>query len=237
MAKYKGISRYCHMVNPSKPKNSDKLSYSEVILIHKSDPQCAQITAEIEAAKKNGFPSGFPAAARTNWTDCAVTEPDNIALKDYMAFKASTDADQGMPVFVDAGLQPIIDPGMDGKITGKIVWIEAAVRSYPKGDGGVKAYLNGVMDTGEKGPIDPTLLSSRPDANSLFGDVANGAQTPATTQAPPGATTQPPPSIHQMTAKANGDTYEDLIANKWTDDMLIAHGLMLPPTATPSFAQ
>jgi len=236
MSKYKGIARYCHMVNPSSPKNSDKLSYSIVILIAKDDPQCAQITAEVEAAKKNGFPSGFPAKAQTNWNDCAVAEPENLAVQNYMAFKASTNADQTPPYFVDSGIQPIIDPAMDGKIVGKVVLIDAGVASYNKGEGGVKAYLNAVMDTGETGPIDPGLLSSRADAASIFGDYVQGAAPPP---APPSPAAPPPPApnaVHQMTDKATA-TYEGYVTAGWSDEQMIIAGVMLPPGGVePSFS-
>jgi hypothetical protein len=40
-----------------------------------------------------------------------------------------------------------------------------------------------------------------------------------------------------MTAKAAGSTYESLIAVGWNDELLIQHGMMLPPGGvTPSFS-
>lgn len=38
----------------------------------------------------------------------------------------------------------------------------------------------------------------------------------------------PPAPVRQLTALAQGATYEQLIANNWTDELLIAQGLMLP---------
>ncbi len=40
----------------------------------------------------------------------------------------------------------------------------------------------------------------------------------------PGAPAAP---VHVMTAAANGATYEMMIANQWTDALLIQHGMML----------
>ena len=44
----------------------------------------------------------------------------------------------------------------------------------------------------------------------------------------PGAVVPPAAAVKTMTAKANGATYEALIAGGWTDATLVQHGLMLP---------
>jgi hypothetical protein len=45
---------------------------------------------------------------------------------------------------------------------------------------------------------------------------------------PPAAVVAPPAApARQMTAKAGGATYEQLIANNWTDQLLVQHGLMV----------
>jgi hypothetical protein len=51
------------------------------------------------------------------------------------------------------------------------------------------------------------------------------APTPTIPVVPNAAILTPP--ARTMTALANGATYEQLIANKWTDELLIANGLML----------
>ncbi len=238
--KVKGIARYCHIANPSAAKGTDNFKYSINILIHKTDPQCAEITQAFDQAKANGFPSGFPQNANTAWDDCAIVEPGNAALKDYMCLKANTNVENGKPDLVDHNIQPIIDPAIDGSITGHIIW--AAVSqpmTYTQGSNGVKVYLNGVMDTNELGPIPEEALSSKPTASQMFGDVAGGASagqtagpgaiSPPGTVAGPGAIS-PPPEVdpHQMTATAPG-AYDACIAAGWSDDLLIEHGHMLPP--------
>jgi len=40
--------------------------------------------------------------------------------------------------------------------------------------------------------------------------------------------TAPPPPMRRMTAAANGATYDAMIAQGWTDALLIQHGMMLP---------
>ena len=244
MSKYKGIARYTHLVNPSAAKNTDKLMYSNTLLIHKSDPQCTTINAEVEAAKANGFPSGFPANGNTCWNDCAVSEPGNVHIKDYMSLKASTKADQGQPVFVDANLQPIIDPGMDGKLSGEIVWVDVGIASYSQGSEGVKAYLNGIMVAGETGAIPKEALSGKPTAQQMFGASAAPAPAAPAPAAPAPAAPAPaapaaPTVVYQMTEKAGNFTREQYQASDpaWTDEKLIADGLMLPPNGVaPSFS-
>lgn len=46
--------------------------------------------------------------------------------------------------------------------------------------------------------------------------------------APPPAPPVTPAPVRQLTALAQGATYEQLIANGWTDELLISQGLMLP---------
>jgi len=43
-----------------------------------------------------------------------------------------------------------------------------------------------------------------------------------------GIVAPPPAPVRQLTALARGATYEQLIANGWTDELLISQGLMLP---------
>jgi len=228
MSKYKGIARYAHVITPGAPKGTDNKQHSINILIHKSDPQCAIINAEHESAKANGFPGGFPANGNVCWTDLAITDPGAPALRDYMCLKASTKPEYGTPVIVDAGLQPIMDPAWDSNVSGKIVYIDcSAIQAYNKGSEGVKAYLNGVMDTGEVGAIPVESLSSKPTAETMFGNATQQAAGPGPNAAP----------TYAMTAKAAGNTREQLIANGqgWSDELLISQGMMVAAApATPS---
>jgi hypothetical protein len=173
----KGIARYTHLVNASAPRGTDKLKFSINVLVHKNDPQVPQIQAELNAAIANGFPSGMPANGHTCWHDMAVKEPGNATLADYMCLAASTNASMGRPTFVNSKLEPVIDPSVDGDTNGKIVYIDAGFGTYNQGSVGVKAYLNGVMSTDKEGEIPFESLSSKPTANSMFGDVAETAPT------------------------------------------------------------
>lgn len=235
MPNYKGIVRYPHVSAASAAKGSDKKMFSLCLLFHKTDPQCQTITADHETAKQNGFPNGFPAKANTCWDDLALDPQCPPELKDYMQLKISTD-EANRPVLCDAALQPVIDPAWDGTAAGKIVYVDCSpISAYDKGLGGVKSYLNGVMDTGEMGAIPAEKLSTKPTAEGMFGNIVNGGQTAApvaqqqttTTAAPP----PPPPSEPQyvMTDKAT-TTREAYHESGWTDEQLIANGMMIQPS-------
>ncbi len=225
MSKLKGIARYAHVITPGAPKGSDNKQHSICLLIHKSDPQCAVINAEHEAAKANGFPGGFPANGNVCWSDCAITEPGVPALRDYMQLKTGTKVEHGRPVMVDMGLQPIMDPAWDSNVSGKVIFVDCAFAAYDQVSKGVKAYLNGVMDTGEVGTIPVESLSGKPTAETMFG-ASPQAATPAPNDAP----------TYTMTAKAGVNTRDQLIANGqgWTDELLIAQGMMIATAPSPT---
>lgn len=240
--RYKGIARYVHIMKPGGPKGTDKKYYSIDLLIHKSDPQCAAINAEFEAAKQNTFPSGFPAGGHSSWHDLRVSEPENTILADYMRLKISQDVTKGdRPPFVDQNVNPFLDPAADGNATGKIAYVTLYIGGYTVGSNGVKAYPNGILITDEMGPIPVDAISSTPSAEKMFGDIAGGA-TPTQTTAPtpaPNAPTPPVPPVapvpapapqNIMTAKANGATYDAMIAAGWTDELLIQQGMMIAPS-------
>lgn len=246
MSMYKVIARYCHIVNPSKAKGTDRLRWSIQGLIHKNDPQLAQLVAEVEAVKRNGFPSGFPPKADSCLLDCAVEYPGIEAFRDYYVLNANTPTEiQGkqmiQPNFVDKYNRKLTDPRADGDITGHYAYMDVGFSTYQQGSQGIKAYLNGVMDTGEIGPIPVESLSSTPTGESMFANVcspapaspdaamfANVAPAPAAPApiAPPPA--PPAAPVRTMTPKAAGATYESFISNGWTDALLIEHGYMMP---------
>lgn len=251
----KGIAQHVHAVNASAARGSDKLKFSINVLVHKSDPQVATIAAGHQAALQNGFPAGLPAGADICWTDCAVTEPANAALSQYWRLRASTNVEHGQPQIMDMAQQPILDPALDGKLSGQVVWFGGDFASYTAGKQGVKCYFNGLMVTGEQGTIPTEALSSKPDMTAAFAQAAAGgvvpqaaapvpvagqpapipgapvaAPVPAPVPAPmaPPAAPVPQPQ-HVMTAAAQGATYEAMIAAGWTDETLIQNGMMQPP--------
>jgi hypothetical protein len=228
--------------------------YSIDVLIHKSDPQCAEIQRSVDEALNNGFPNGLPHEYKTCWKDCAIVEPENTALRDYMCLKVSTDAEKERPPVVDFQLKPILDPGTP--INGKIVWITGNLGTFLKqhvSQDGVKVYLNGTCVTNENSPIPLESISSKPSVEQMFGDVVTPSGAPSTqmptaapvaqmpTAAPapvaPAPVSTPTAPQYQMTPKASGATRDAFIAQGWTDELLIQEGYMMPPNGvTPSFS-
>lgn len=230
--KIKGIVRYPKLMKARDYKNDGNFKYSVDLLIHKSDPVCQEIEKTMNEVIANEYPKGAPKGFKTCWSDLA--ESGNDALKDYMLLKASSKI-ENKPNVVDRNNQPVIDPSIDGTITGQLVWIAGGFGCYPQG--GIKMYLNGVLLTGEMGPIPTEAISSKPTAEEMFADVIQ-EEPVASMGFPPTAPIPTPPSLskYQMTAKANGATRDQLIEKGWSDEQLIAEGLMLPPNGvTPSF--
>lgn len=88
-------------------------------------------------------------------------------------------------------------------------------------------------------PLPPGASAVPLAATAPLPQVDNGFSTPAPTPTMPvipnvafaGIVASPPPPpapVRQLTALAQGATYEQLIANGWTDALLVAQGLMLP---------
>jgi len=243
--KVKGIVRYPHLVQPSSAKGVDSPQFSIQLLIHKSDPQCAQITKVFNEVTLNGFPNGTPPGFLTSWKDLAITDPGNQLLKDYMCLTSSVKETQGRPDLIDENQQPVIDLSIDKSAIGLVAYIVSNVVTYSKGSHGIKAYLNGVMLTQEKGILPVESLSSRPSVTEMFSnaiDMRQPGAVPMTTPPvapPPVAPSRPaviPLSPYQMTAQANGLTRDQYVQQGWTDEQLISNGLMMPPNGiTPSF--
>ena len=245
-----GILSYPHLVQPRAVNPGDDPKFGAVILIPKGDPQISQLEQIIAQDKANGWPSGFPHNGKVFLKDCAVEWPNDPTIHGYMAASAGAKQDQ-RPHLVDMNLQPITDPSLI--FAGAMV--HAAINTFTYNqpvNKGVSAGLNGVMFTGSVGPLG--RLDGRPSVESMFSTVATGApaaapQQPAAPATPPPAPVAAPPQppvppapvapspAHQMTAAANGVTYEAYKANGWSDEQLIQNGLMLPPGGvTPSFA-
>lgn len=229
--KVKGILSYPHLFQPRAVQPGDDPKYSVVVLIPDTDPQLAQILQVQEQEKANGFPSGFPATGKV-FCKPSTEKPG------YHQISGGAKADR-KPVVVDVNMQPVMDPG--AAYAGSIAWVQFNTFTYNQPvNKGVSAGLNGVMLTGEEGALG--RLDNRPTAEQMFADVVNGG-TPAPAQqaapqaptpaAPPATPSAPPPApvALQMTAKANGVTYEQYMATPgWTDEMLIEQGLAIKPS-------
>ena len=244
MLKIKGILSYPHLFQARSVNPGDDPKFSVSILIPKNDPQLASILQEIETQKMNGFPSGFPVNGKLPIKDCAVQWPNDTKIAGYYALQTSAAADRRPPV-VDAGMQPVMDPSQ--VYPGCVAWVAVNLSVYNTPvNKGVGAYVNGVMITGEEGPLGRLDNSQTPE--QMFAGCGAGAPVtaPAPNMAPPAppaapippapnmAPPAPPaPPAFTMTAKANGITRDAYLASGWTDEQLIQNGMMLPPGGVP----
>lgn len=256
MPTIKGILSFPTLFQPKPVRDAQgnptgDAKFSATILLGPNDPQLAAIQQEVEQAKANTFPSGFPAKADV----CLVPYDAKYAGKDYYdprftgywVFSCTAKSDD-KPAVVDMARQPIVDAGQ--VCSGSIVYLNAGISGYTKGTGGVGGWLNGVMATGEL--CEFGRLDGKPSVDQMFAnvDVGDATTTPSATSAapqapaaptPPGAPVPPsaPPAApqFQMTPAANGTTREAYHAAGWSDEQLIANDLMLPPNGVqPSFA-
>lgn len=234
-------------------KGSTEPQFGAGFLFPPNDPQIAQIQAEVDAAKANTFPKGFPASAGV----CFEAYDTKFAGKEYYDPRfsgwhvLSTTAKQdSRPASVNMAGQPIMDPAK--VYSGAVVYAHVGIGGYVKGKGGVGGYLNGVMLTEEEPPMG--RLDGKPSVEQMFAGInaTNQPAPPSTPVAPPvqqapvapaapvpQAPTPPAPAApaYVMTEKAAGATREAFKANGWTDAMLVEQGYMtLPGGVTPSFA-
>lgn len=237
---------YPHLFQPRAVQQGQEPKYSVAALIRKDDPQVTQIQAAIETEKANGFPSGFPAKAKVCLKDCAVEFPEDPKLANYYVVSCNANAKDKPPV-VDTSMQPVMDPAK--VYAGAIAWLHISIYPYNKDvNRGIAAGLNGVMLTGEEGELG--RLDNKPTVEQMFSGVGTpgmtppvAPQTPAVGATPPPAPPTPPAAppaspAYQMTAAAKGATRDQYLAQGWTDELLIQHGLMLPPNGvSPSFSQ
>lgn len=243
MLKIKGILSYPHLFNARSVNPGDDPKFSVSILIPKNDPQLHSILQEIEIVKANGWPSGFPANGKLPLKDCAVQWPNDPKIAGYYALQTSAAADR-RPQVVDTSMNPIMDPSQ--VYPGCIAWVAVNLSAYNTAvNKGVGAYVNGVMITGEEGPLGRLDNSQTPE--QMFAGCGVGAPVAAPAPnvapippapnmaplAPPAPPAKPAGPVYTMTAKANGVTREAYLAAGWTDELLIQHGMMLPPGGVP----
>lgn len=233
--KIKGVISYPHLFQARSVNPGDDPKYSCSVLLHKTDPQVAQVQAIIDTEKANGWPSGFPPKGKIFMKDCAIEFPNEPKVKDYMIVQGNAKIDS-KPAVVDANLQPVLDPSQ--ACAGSVAWVAFNTFTYDHAvNKGVGAGLNAVMLTDEMGALG--RLDGRPSVESLFGDVVGGAvpapmaaPAPAPIAAAPAPAPAPAVPQYTMTAAANGLTREAYHASGWTDLQLIQAGLMVSAVPT-----
>lgn len=261
----KGILSFAHLFQPRQPANGGDPKFSGVLLLPPNDPQISTIWQAQETAKLNQWPSGnVPANADFCFSDYDTKfrgkDYYDSRFSGYWALSFSAKAED-RPVIVDHNRQQVIDPST--VFAGQIVYVHVGISAYAKGTGGVGSWINGVMTTPEICQFG--RLDGRPSVDQMFQNVGAPVGAPAAAPmaapaaapayAPPAAPAAPmaapavapayappaPPAapaapVRQMTAAANGVTYEAYKAAGWSDEALVSNGLMLPPAGiAPSF--
>ena len=242
MALITGILNFNDIFTAKIPAAGGDPKFSASILLPPTDPQVPVLLAEVEAAKANTFPSGFPAGGNVCFDLYEVKVPPhkdyhNPALVGWYMFTCNAAADS-RPVVVDENRQPVIDPSK--AYGGLLVHCSAGISGYTKGTGGVGGWLNGVMLTETLGSLG--RIDGRPSTEQMFANVgaapvaapAAAAPAAAAPAAPaPAAPAPAAPVALTMTAAANGTTYEAYVAAGWTDEQMIQGGV----AQRPAFAQ
>jgi len=240
--KVKGIIRHQSLLTATAAMKAngqryDQKNYSVNVLIPKNEPMVPTINQAFETAITSVFGSpALPANAHTVWKDCAVSDAGNADLANYYELRLASREEYERPLVCDANHQPILDPATVK--VGDEVWVVGVVTAYDTGDGGTSCYLNGTMITGVAGAIPIDKLSSRQTAEQMFGGMAAPVAAAPVAAAPVAAApvaaapvaAAPVAPQHIMTAAAQGATYEAMITAGWTDETLIAHGMMIQPS-------
>lgn len=248
----KGILSFPTIFTPKVPQAGGDAKFSVAVLLAPNDPQVAALRQVQATAGQNQWPSGVPA----NADYCLQPYDVKYNGKAYYDQRFTgwwvlslTAKAEDRPAVVNEARQPIIDPA--AVFSGCVAWVSFGMSAYTKGTGGVGGWLNGVMLTSEEPPMG--RLDGKPSVDQMFAGagapayqapaapayaapVAPAPVAPAPVAPAPVAPAPAPAPARQMTAAA-ATTYEEYKKAGWSDELLIQHGLMLPPTVTPSFGQ
>lgn len=238
-----GIGDFVKVFKAECPKGSDKARYSVNLLLDPKDPtdvkEIKKIKAQVDAAiKELGCKPGVSNLCFVKYDEAVMPDASyyNEKFKGFYMLKTNKGEEQGRPKVVDMRGDDIT-PADDKMYSGRRIAVNVDIHTYTKGSGGIRAGLNGVMDTGEDGPFG-RLGGGAPSVNSMFGDYIDGsAAGPEDEDLPnfdededldfPDFEDEGP--VYRMTDKAKGYTREQLIGmgKGWTDERLVAKGLMV----------
>jgi len=231
----KGIMSYPNLFVARKVSDDGEPKFGVNILVPKGDPQLAAIEKAIQGQVTEKL-QGNLGNGKLCLKDCDLEYPDNPQLKGYNEIRCTSGAANRPHVVNFVDRQPVMDPAE--VYGGAEAYFAITVASYKMPlSKGVTSYINGVMITGKEGVLG--RLDNHKSAEELFAEVGQVVPVvpvipvapvvpvvPVTPVAPPVA---PPVALRTMTAKANGQPYEAYITADWTDELLIQHGMMLPP--------
>ena len=140
----------------------------------------------------------------------------------------------------DTNFKPVIDPNMLKK--GFYYRIDGSTSANENTGDQAGMYIN--MQTVQLCALGDEIVSG-PSAETIFGQapamqLPTGARpvnvaAPTPAAAPVAAPTPAAAPVKVMTEKAGGATYEQFVAQNWTDEMMIEQGYMVITTPAPGF--
>lgn len=177
-----------------------------------------------------------------NWPLMPIAATDYEGkLPSHIAFNSKT---RSLPPIYDANMQQL-PPNVYGSMfyAGATVRVIVNAYSFDQKSKGIAFGLSGIQIIDA---TTPRLPVGGVDAAAAFGAVgapmapplaAPGLPpAPGAPMAPPLAAPLPAPAgpVYTMTAAANGLTREQYHASNWTDDMMVANGIMTITTPAPA---
>lgn len=226
MPTVKGILLFPNLFIPKKMKGyEDKPPrFSIVQALPPGDPQIQVIQNEVDILKASAYPNPAKPPAnvavglyKDRFFGADYYDP---RLENYYIISA-TSKDDDPPYVLDVARQPLMDKSQVKG--GMVAWVNFRIAIHQSGIG---AFLNGVMAAGEVGPFG--VFDGRPSIDDMFADVPTQIQvTPASASAPPVASPPAAQPVKTMTAKAAGATYEQFVAQGWTDVQMVEHGYLV----------
>lgn len=215
---------------------SPREEYFFALAIAKTEPTWAAFRARVDAIALAAWPGGQSKLANFSWK---IVDGDIPKYAEHEGFpgcwivRCSTGWPTSVVVSEGGKWRQLIDKSELKR--GDYVRVAVTIKSNTTlDDPGI--YINQAMT--ERVGFGQEIKGG-PDAEALFGSNPVGALPPGasatpvagTPITPPSTTITPPPPpaavVHNMTAKAGGQTYEQLTGAGWSDPLLISEGYMV----------
>ncbi len=232
-------------------KGEPRVEYFFAIAIPKTDPGWPAVHQVIQAEAQTGFPGGQFNLPTFSWKIVDGDLPANVQKEGFPGNWILRCTSGWAPkIYTERGSSIIVN----SEELKRGYYIRTLIKVKPN-ESSTKpgVYLNPVLvervgygaeiQSGPDGaqvfggtPVTqlPPGASATPLANVT--PISPGVAPPIAAVPPPIAATPPPIAavpppiaavVHQMTAKAGGATYEQMIAQNWTNALLLEHGMML----------
>ena len=182
MASYliKGILSFPTLFTPKRIKQNGvetgEPKFSLQLLLHKDDPELHRLWGDMQGLIQNAWPSGV-VPRQANFCLQSYAEknahkehyrPD---LADYYELSMTAKETERPAVVYESTRQEVINPG--DVYSGQVAYVHFNMDAYERGNGGVGAWLNGVMVTEETSAVG--RLDGRPSVDAMFASVTASA--------------------------------------------------------------